>query len=184
MLEIKSRHIDHLLMYSSKSDLINTEWGTEKQVPAIVLQHRLPRWWISVAVLPNWAAGAPKSFSCKQKKNPTVDWQERVMICSSRPFPWVKTTLCLFITLNQIMFVLLSTFLSVILFYSHKLINIFADFLPASAHEFSYFLLPPLFICHTFSLQSRMHLSKINMAFSPSFPMLTVFLFYYFWPFI
>lgn len=54
---------------------------------------------------------------------------------------YLKPTLCLFAALSRIRFFLPSVFLSVAYFYSHKLINIFAVYLPTSTHDFSCFLL-------------------------------------------
>lgn len=111
--------------------------------------------------------------------------RERRCLAPQGPFchqakMYLKPTLCLFAALSRIRFFLLSDFLSVAYFYSHKLINIFVVYLPASTHDFSCFLLLPLFICHAVSLQSRTHFSE-NQAFSPSSLMLTMlFLFFFF----
>lgn len=126
------------------------------------------------ASLPNWAAGTPESFRVndnKKKKTLTVDWRARaVMFCFSRSFPSLgrnyrgKNTLLLFIALNQIMFVLLSLLLSASLFYSH----IFVDFLPLyTPPALTLPLLPPLFICHAFSLRSKLHHSGTDSFFTP-----------------
>lgn len=137
--------------------------------PAQSVQHQHRRWWISVPVLPNWAAGTPKSSWVNRKRMPLlIGRREWWCLAPQGPFRrqarnTVTTTLCLFTTLSWIMFVLLSVFLSVAYFYSHKVINIFAVFFPASTLDYSCFLLLPLFICHAVSLQSRAHLSKTKL---------------------
>lgn len=84
-----------------------------------------------------------KAFGWTKKQNHTVDWQARVvMLCSSRSFPLPSrkltmqqhsAALCLFIALNQIMFVLFSA--SSLLFYSVHLLIL--SILPSSLHSLS-----------------------------------------------
>lgn len=140
MLAIKSRHTDHLrcavsenlLFFFSRNVLKNKSKNgaaCDKQVAASVSQRSVSNNTTMVAdesqhhFCPIELQERQEIPSSKQKKSPSVEWQPSVVVfCSSRLFvSVVESTLALFITLNQSLFVLLSgrAFWSVIAPHGH-----------------------------------------------------------------
>lgn len=172
MLKIKSRHIDHLYAhaYQSKVDILNntTKWEIGFSTN------------LEVASFPNWAAGTPKSFrgdallfevlSCAQQKindaetlssTPPVYCTESNHVCPSLSL-LSPSSLCFSDSLALSRSLTRSLSLSLSRLFSHKLTSIFVDFLHPSRPSAAYFLPLLLFICHAFSLLSRLHRSKTS----------------------